>query len=105
MVRNYQKKNTKVLKYNSEDLTIAIQLVTTGRKTIYRASKDFKIPYTTIYSHLKGLTRSVRMPRSRVTSALIPHANAATSRLVHGRFRIASTRLAVVRGGCILVRT
>lgn len=56
MVRTYVKKrNASDITYTKEDLASAINEVNAGRKTIYSASKQFKIPYVTLYSRIRGI--------------------------------------------------
>lgn len=70
MVRNYVRKSNRAKTYTPEDLATALAEVKSGRKTVYGASKHFKIPLNTIIDHIKGRRgkKSKSMGRSTVLS-------------------------------------
>ena len=53
MVRTYKRK-TLPPSYSKEDLNTAMESVKSGRMTIYRAAKLYKIPKATLFKHVKG---------------------------------------------------
>lgn len=53
MVRNY-KRLTDNPAYSKEDMNNAVEAVKSGSLTLYRASKTFKIPKTTLFKRVKG---------------------------------------------------
>jgi hypothetical protein len=68
MVRKYIKKHSKDPKYLAVTLKAAIHEVRIGHMTAYKAAREFSIPYSTIYTHLKGLRGIKKEQRGRCTA-------------------------------------
>lgn len=54
MTRNRERTTQKATQYTPEHLALAVREVQSGKTTIYRASKVFRIPYNTLDAHVKG---------------------------------------------------
>ena len=50
MVRNYQRKT--VTKYSKDTLNECIHTVRSGKMTLQKASKHFKVPYLTLHDNI-----------------------------------------------------
>lgn len=68
MVRCYRKKQNGNPSYTTDDLTKAVEDVTSGRMTIYKASKLYHIPYPTIYTNVKGTRGAKKDFKGRLTA-------------------------------------
>jgi hypothetical protein len=68
MVRNYERKRPPNKNYDMGSLQ-AMREVDGKRMTMYRASKGFKVPLSTLYSRIKGL-RGVKSSTKGRTTAL-----------------------------------
>ena len=64
MVRTYKRK-TLPPSYSKEDLNMAVENVKSGRMTLYRAAKLYKIPKATLFKHVNrtGGVKSQTMGR------------------------------------------
>lgn len=67
MVRNYQRKTTGP-SYVEASLKSALHAVRCGQMTVYKASKEFHVPYSTIYTHWKGVRGVVKKGKGRTTA-------------------------------------
>lgn len=68
MVRNYIRKNTKTTEmYNGAILQQAVGEVKSGTTTVYRASKTYNIPYSTLYTNVKGTRGAISKRSGRPT--------------------------------------
>lgn len=70
MVRTYKRKTVPEIKYDPANLTLAIQEVSAGRMTYYRACKTYQIPFSTLYSRVKG-TRGAKSDKKGKPTALL----------------------------------
>ena len=66
MVRNY--KSIKIKAYSEEDLDYAIDLVNTNQESINSAATKYKIPYSTLASHVKGTVASKKAGKPTLLS-------------------------------------
>jgi hypothetical protein len=71
MVRTYKRK-TLPPSYSKEDLKTVMESVKSGRMTIYRAAKLYKIPKATLFKHVKG-SRGVKSQMLGRPTALLFH--------------------------------
>ncbi|XP_072400688.1 uncharacterized protein [Diabrotica undecimpunctata] len=54
MVRNYIRRSSRGKGYTKESLKIALSAIKSGQMTLYRATKVYTIPRSTLHDHLKG---------------------------------------------------
>ena len=71
MVHTYKRK-TLPPSYSKEDVNMAVENVKSGRITLYRAVKLYKIPKATLFKHVKGLRGVKSQTLGRQTALPFP---------------------------------